>query len=76
MIVLMGKMQVVSMVVIWVSSATGAMLHLMDGVFEVGQVHQTTWYWMRDWPVIRQESSKHKERQKKSNKSLLLRSFI
>ena len=35
----------VNMMVIWVSSATWWLLEVMEGVFEVGQVHQTTWIW-------------------------------
>ena len=30
---------------IWVSSATGVIMQVMQGVFKVGQVHQTTWIW-------------------------------
>ena len=32
------------MMVIWVNSAMGVMMEVMQGVFEVGQVHQT-WIW-------------------------------
>ena len=33
------------MMVIWVNNATGVMMEVMKGVFEVCQVHQTTWIW-------------------------------
>ena len=45
MVLWMGMMQGVSMMVIWVNSAVGVMMGVMQGVFEVGQVHQTTWIW-------------------------------
>ena len=45
MILWMEMMQGVSMTVIWVNSATRVMMGVMQGVFEVGQVHQATWIW-------------------------------
>ena len=45
MILWMEMMQGVSMMVIWVNSAVGVMMQVMQGVFEVGQVHQIAWIW-------------------------------
>ena len=33
------------MMVIWVSSASGVMMGVMLGMFDVCRVHQTTWIW-------------------------------
>ena len=38
-----GLMQEVNMMVTWVNSAAGVMMWVMEGVFEVGWVAQTTW---------------------------------